>query len=615
MLARHLLAALLLVVALRGVAISQQGPMLVLQTGHSGKVTAVSFSRDGARLASASTDGTLKIWDVTSRALLRDIRAGQGALHAVAFAPDGHLVATAGSNGTVAVWDARTLARLRTDACGEGPVNALAFSPDSQLLASTTWRPEEHVVVLRDADSGTPRPPLVAPGGEPRALAFSPDGSRLALGVAGQTAGRNVVELWSVPDGRLIRLLPCPRQSVTAVAFTPDGRHVGAATTDGTVELFDVQSGARVASLRAGFRLDAVAFAPEGEVLIVGGEGAGALFSLSSGATARTLRAGANVTSLAWSPDGTLVAGGAQDGRVGLWSPTGGLVATFPAGEAWRWTPAFQPDGTLTVRGTLTNGAPPLTWDSRTLTLRAEATPPQPQQASRVPSSATAAYAEQGGLRVFGDSSGLVRIVDGRTGRLRLRLDAGAPVLGVAASLDGSLVAAACGARGRGRVIVWELRQGTPPRVLEEVGGEARCVAFSSHGTAIAVGGGDGVARLFDTRTGTRMQTFEGHTDGIWGISLSPDGALLASGSRDGTVGVWDARGGKRLLTWTTGPGGMASMPRQWIAYDPAGYFVGSEHAASLVRWRTGDELESAERFAHLFYRPDLVEQVLGRGP
>lgn len=605
---RRFLAALLFLMALCGAALSQQAPTLVLQTGHSARVTAVSFSPDGSLLASTSADGTLKVWDVPTRVLLHDIRAGQGALLSVAFSPNGHQVATAGSNGTVAIWDARTLARLRTDAAGEGPVSAIAFSPGGQLLASTTWRPEEHVVVVRDADSGTPRHPLAAPGGEPRAIAFSPNGQLLALGVVGQTAGRNVVELWNVPEGRLVRLLPCPRRSATAVAFTPDGRHVGAATVDGTVEFFDVETGARVASIQAGFRLDAMAFAPEGGVMVVGGAGGGTLISLASGTVQQRLRVGTDMCALAWSPDGTVVAGGGQDGRVGLWSPTGGLVAVFPAREPWGWIPTFEADGALTVRGTLAESSPPLMWDSRTRILRAAPAPPQVGKEA-------VAVATQGGLLVLGDRDGLVRVVDGRTGRLRLRLDAGLAVLGVAASLDGSLVAAACGAKGSGRAIVWELRQGTPPRVMEGVGGEARSVAFSSHGTAVAVGGSDGVARIFDTRTGALVQKFEGHTDAIWGISVSSDGTLLASGSRDGTVGVWDAREGKRLLTWTTGRGLVPSMPRQWIAYNPAGYFVGSEHAASLIRWRTGSEIESAERYAPLFFRPDLIEQVLGRGP
>ena len=658
---RRFLTALVLLMTLCGAAFSQSAPTLVPQAGHSSAVTGVSFSRDGAVLASVSADGQLKLWDVPTRALLHDVRAAQGPLRAVAFSPDDRLLATAGSDGTVAVWDTRTLARLRSDSAGEGPVNAIAFSPDSHLLASTTWRPEEHVVVVRDAASGTPLVPLVAPGGEPRALAFSPDGLLLALGVAGQTAGRNVVELWDLHDGHLLKLLPCPRQTAVRIGFTPDGRRLAAATADGTVELFDVTSGAHLTSLRAGTALEAMAMAPEGNVVAVGGTGGGAVCSLSGGEPEHRLQTRADIRALAWSPDGTVVAGGDKDGNISLWSPTGGLVAGFPAREAWHLAPAFTVDGSLVIQG-WREGSAPLTWDSQTLSLREAPLSDggvtlvdahsqvirastvdgrghrvaigmadgrieiRDRQSGRLVRQLTGhkgavralAFAMQGDALVSGGEDGSVRLWDAASGRLQLRLEAGAPVKGVALSLDTALVAAATGSSrpgsaGKGRAIIWDLRTGGSQRVLEGVGDEARCVAFSSHGTGVAVGGSDAAVRLFDTRSGALLRTFEGHTDSIRGVAISPDGALLASGSRDGTVGLWDARDGRRLLTWTTGRGLVASMPRQWIAFDPAGYFVGSEHCMALVGWRTGESMESAERFAPLFYRPDLVEQVLGR--
>ncbi|MFX9551999.1 hypothetical protein ABTO49_20620, partial [Acinetobacter baumannii] len=73
---------------------------------HSGDVWSVNFGRGGKLLASASQDGTVKVWDVETGRELQTFRAGRP-LHSVRFAPDGHTLAAAGRDGTVRVWEVK----------------------------------------------------------------------------------------------------------------------------------------------------------------------------------------------------------------------------------------------------------------------------------------------------------------------------------------------------------------------------------------------------------------------------------------------------------------------------------------------------------------------------
>jgi WD40 repeat protein len=156
-------------------------------TGHDDTIGRIGWSPDGHRLATPSTDGTVRIWDADSGVCLRTIRVHHGGTVAAAFDPDGRILAT-GSFGGTTLWNVNS-GELHTT-LDTGDCRSVAFSPHNRVLATAN---DPSGVKLWELSSGAVLHRLTGHDGFVTGLAFDAEGSMLATGSQDRTICECVV--------------------------------------------------------------------------------------------------------------------------------------------------------------------------------------------------------------------------------------------------------------------------------------------------------------------------------------------------------------------------------------------------------------------------------------
>jgi len=162
-----------------------------------------------------------------------------------------------------------------------------------------------------------------------------------------------------------------------------------------------------------------------------------------------------------------------------------------------------------------------------------------------------------------------------------------APITALAFSPDGKQVAVAAG----GRVELRRSPSGRARKTLSGLPGKVNAVHFSPDGrhlvTASGIPGLNGVAQLWETRSGKQVREFGGHRDTLFDAELSPDGSILATAGYDRTIRLWQVADGKLLRTIAVHNGAIFDL-----AFDPTGAVLASASADQTVKlWRVSDGL------------------------
>lgn len=473
-----------------------------LQTleGHSHEVKSVAFSQNGQLLASASSDCSVKLWNVgTGGVFLRKTLYTTGKtmhdVNCVSFSHDSQLLASS-NRLSIDLWDTSTGALQQTlkwqplEERHIGDVSSLVFDC-GELLASACG---DHTIRVWHIDTGTLQHTLKCHSVE--SVAFSHDGQLLASGSLNGT-----IKLWDAHAGILKRTLEGHPNYVRSVAFSHDGQLLASASDDSTIKLWDAETGVLQQTL-------------------IGDRD--------------------RVLSVEFSPDDRFLASAFDDRTVRLWNMAqaerGALQQTLKDHRSKALSLAFSYNGQLLACASEDHTIK--LWDTDTIT------PQQPYQSrSDGVGCGLLVFSHDGQLLVSAYSDGTIKLWDTGTCVIQQTLKVHfTQSWELALSYDSQFLASA----SWGGFNVWNICTGVLQWACDDGVGQ---LAFSHDNRSLASACHSRKVKLWDPQTGTLQRILTGHSDAVHSVRFSYDDQLLASASAH-TVNVWNVGTGEVLQTF-----------------------------------------------------------------
>ncbi|MDQ1024792.1 WD40 repeat protein/energy-coupling factor transporter ATP-binding protein EcfA2 [Streptomyces umbrinus] len=503
---------------------AQSGRSLRVLPSEGAMVEGVAWSPDSTQIATVGRDHVVRIWDAASGEPLRLLTGASYIGRQVAWSPNGRWIAGTSRDQTVRVWAANTGDLVHELHGHHDDVWGIAWSPDSTRLASAS---HDQTALVWDLSTGTSVTTLTGHSDFVEGIAWSPDGRLIATG-----SGDHTVRIFDAESGALRLLVRGHTDYVWNVAWSPDGQMLASASSDQTVRIVDAHDARVIAVLRGHTdTVWGVTWSPSGGQLATSStDGTGRVWDLRPHGAESLLLDGHRgpVNQAAWSRDDTRIATASDDGIVRVWDAATGALSGPVVEQTDRvWSAAWSPlddrlaistnDGVFRIVHTSQDNA----LDHRGAVVE------------------SVAWSPDGNRIATGDHDGTVRVWSSQAGAELSSLAGHQDWINrIAWSSSGRLLASASDDR---TCRLWDVAECRQLTVLRGHDNYVDDVAWSPDEQRIATASGDWTAAVWNTTTGRHIESLKGHEGRVRAIDWSPDGRLIATGSDDRTVRIWSS--------------------------------------------------------------------------
>ncbi|KAG8704636.1 hypothetical protein FRC08_002124, partial [Ceratobasidium sp. 394] len=454
-------------------------------------------------------------------------------------------------------------------------ISTLAFAPENSEISRRMRRffPKLLSVIQGVEKEWTRCLRRISVPSEVWSVAVSSDSHRI---VSGSNDG--TVRIWDAETGDpVLEPLKGHTGVVFSVAFSPNGRWIASSSIDMTIRIWDAETGeARLNPLRGHSNwVRSVAFSLDGRRIVSGSsDKTVCVWDAETGYPALDPLEGhtSSVYSVTFSPNSQWIVSGSEDSTLRIWDAQTGAAVREPL--------KGHSGGVTSVAFSLDSRCVASCSSDTTVRIWVVETGEEVFQPLRGHSAwvQCIAFSPDSKYLVSGSYDRTVRIWDTQTGDLVLNtLDGHSDlVLSVAFSSDGRRVVSGSWDK---TIRIWDVvDKGKPGAVKDSITSKGHSspvysVGFSSNGRYVVSGSSDKTVRIWDAETGAAVRApFEGHSDEVLSVAFSPDDHRVVSGSWDETVRIWNAETGELVLEPLRGH----SRPVRSVVFSPGGHRVAS---------------------------------------
>jgi WD40 repeat protein len=511
--------------------------------GHTGAVNDCAISPDGTWLVSASTDKTLKVWDVHTGALRFTMEGHLAAVLSCTITPAGNRIISTSTDGTIKIWNAYTGNELLTLLEHKDAVNSCAISSDGTWLVSASDDKTLKIWDIRSINGYSPLQKYHVPeprtlhghGGKVISCAISPDATWLA-----STSSDWTIRFWNLSTGQQ---LPPPLEveaendgmveAIYDCTISPDGTWL-VTTSEIGLKIWDVTARTeRCTTYGHVGNVVGCGVSPDGTWMIsTSVDGTMKGWRTDSGLDIFIFKGHMDtVNGCTISPQGDRVVSASDDHTLKLWEVPPITTERLPDEEEYAFALidcAISPTGDWVVSISLNEELKRWNLHSGieldTLT-------------SSLDTNTQCRVSPDGTWILTASEKGILKILSASTGTELLTFSEQlGQINGCAISPDGTWILTSL---ADGRLTTWDVQTGRELLTISGHEGAVNSCAISPDGTWIVSAADDRTLKTWDARQGVLLHTFLGHTERVRDCAISPKGEKIVSVADDGTTRVW----------------------------------------------------------------------------